>query len=148
MYPWQCISAIISFFIIRRVLFGMDKHAFMWYLNSVYHIIARWFWINWGLLVLVSGVLCQKHVSRTGTNNYIPHYLWDVITCPCPWYLLMAHSFYVAMTRIITGPGNIICRLFGASHLMTQSGNMHVMVTKSGTTFLVCRCRLILGYYE
>ena len=25
----------------------------------------------------------QKQVSRAGTNNYIPHYLWDVITCSC-----------------------------------------------------------------
>ena len=21
-------------------------------------------------------------------SDYIPRYLWDVITCPCPWYLL------------------------------------------------------------
>ena len=25
--------------------------------------------------------------SRSGTSNYIPQILWDVITCPCPWYL-------------------------------------------------------------
>ena len=24
-----------------------------------------------------------------GTTNYMPHYLWDVITCPCPKYLLL-----------------------------------------------------------
>ena len=29
----------------------------------------------------------QKQVSWAGTSNYIPQYLWDVITCPCPWYL-------------------------------------------------------------
>ena len=23
-------------------------------------------------------------------SNYIPQILWDVITCPCPWYLLLA----------------------------------------------------------
>ena len=41
------------------------------------------------------GVLCQKQVSRAGTSNYIPQILWDVITCPCPWYLLPAqHSSY------------------------------------------------------
>ena len=34
----------------------------------------------------------QKQVSRAGTSNYIPHYLWDVITCPCPWYMLLAHK--------------------------------------------------------
>ena len=35
-------------------------------------------------------VLCQKQVSMAGTSNYAPQYLWDVITCPCPWYLLPA----------------------------------------------------------
>ena len=30
-----------------------------------------------------------------GTSNWIPQILWDVITCPCAWYLLLAHtSFY------------------------------------------------------
>ena len=39
------------------------------------------------------GVLCQKKVSRAGTSNYTPQYLWDVITCPFPWYpLLVQHS--------------------------------------------------------
>ena len=31
--------------------------------------------MNWGML-------CQKHVSRAETSNYITQYLWDVITCP------------------------------------------------------------------
>ena len=35
-------------------------------------------------------VLCQKQVSRAGTSIYFPQYLWDVITCPCPRYLLLA----------------------------------------------------------
>ena len=26
------------------------------------------------------------------SSNYIPQILWDVITFPCPWYLLLAHS--------------------------------------------------------
>ena len=39
------------------------------------------------------GVLCQEQVSRAGSSNYIPQYLWDVITYPCPWCLLLAqHS--------------------------------------------------------
>ena len=35
---------------------------------------------------------CQKRVSRVWTSNYIPQYLWDVITCLCPWYLLLSHN--------------------------------------------------------
>ena len=37
-------------------------------------------------------LMCQRQVSRAGTSNYIPQYLWDVITCPCPWCLLLAHQ--------------------------------------------------------
>ena len=37
-------------------------------------------------------LVCQKQVSMAGTSNYIPQYLWDVITCPFPWYLLAAHT--------------------------------------------------------
>ena len=34
----------------------------------------------------------QTQVSRAGTSNYTPQMLWDVITCPCPWYLRLAPS--------------------------------------------------------
>ena len=36
--------------------------------------------------------MCQMQVSGAETSNYIPQYLWDVITCPCPRYLLLAHK--------------------------------------------------------
>ena len=38
-------------------------------------------------------LVCQKQVSRAGTSNHIPQYLWDVITCPCPTNLLLTHMF-------------------------------------------------------
>ena len=31
----------------------------------------------------MNGMLYQKQVSRAGTSDYIPQYLWDVITCHC-----------------------------------------------------------------
>ena len=40
-------------------------------------------------VTVIWGVLWQKQISRAGTSNYIPQYLWDVITCPGPWYLLL-----------------------------------------------------------
>ena len=41
-------------------------------------------------------VLCQKQASRAGTSNYIPQYMCHVITCPCPWHLLLEqHSLYL-----------------------------------------------------
>ena len=36
----------------------------------------------------------EKRVSGTGTSNYILQYLWDVITCPCPWDLLLAQHYH------------------------------------------------------
>ena len=38
------------------------------------------------------GLLCQNQISRTGTCNYIPRNLWDVMTWPCPCNLLLAHK--------------------------------------------------------
>ena len=47
--------------------------------------------------VVVTQSACQKQVLRAGTSNYIPQYMWDVMTCVCPWYLLLAHTSPIAM---------------------------------------------------
>ena len=45
--------------------------------------------------IMIRGALCLKHVSKADTSNYIPQYLWYVITYPCPCYqLLTLHSSY------------------------------------------------------
>ena len=36
-------------------------------------------------------LVCQKRVSRVWSSNYIPQYIWDVITCSCPCPIL-AHK--------------------------------------------------------
>ena len=41
----------------------------------------------------ISGVLCQKQISKAGAGNYIPGYMYDVNTCPCPWYLLLVQHY-------------------------------------------------------
>ena len=48
-------------------------------------------------------VLCQKQVSRPGTSNYIPQYLWDVIACSCPWYPLLVQYTWTQKMRILSG---------------------------------------------
>ena len=57
------------------------------------------------VLYAISGVLCQKQVSRAGTCNYIPQILWGVITCPCPWYLVPTQhsSHHVIVGHVMTG---------------------------------------------
>ena len=45
------------------------------------------------------GVMSQEQVSRTGTSYCIgTQYLWDLITCPCPWHLFLAqHSLNICI---------------------------------------------------
>ena len=65
------------------------------------NLIERPVWSLWNSLGTwgnMWGVLCQKQVSRAGTINYIPQYLWDVITCPCAWYLLLAQHYISSET--------------------------------------------------
>ena len=45
--------------------------------------------------------MCQKQVSREGTSNRVPEYLWDVITCTCPWYLLLTHTSPSVTTKTL-----------------------------------------------
>ena len=39
-----------------------------------------------------------KEIPRDRDNNYIPQYLENVITCPCPWQLLPAHKSCITVT--------------------------------------------------
>ena len=34
----------------------------------------------------------SRYRRHAGTSNYIPQYLWAVVTCPCPPYFLLAHK--------------------------------------------------------
>ena len=51
-----------------------------------------------------TGVYMRSVVSepglRAGTINYIPRYLWDIITCPCPWCLVLAKHSYETHANI------------------------------------------------
>ena len=42
--------------------------------------------ISQSVLVVNWGLVWQKQVSRAGTSNYTPLYLWYVNTCPCFLY--------------------------------------------------------------
>ena len=67
--------------VLARHPFAQIMHATSWHghtfrITGPFQLLPNW------------GVLCQKQVSWAGTSNYIPQYLWDVITSP--WYLLVA----------------------------------------------------------
>ena len=75
-----------------------------WHNNliQVIHFSTSGFWLA---MAYIWEHLCQKQVSRAGTSNYIPQYLWDVITCPCPWYLLLAQSPHIKSLLLLGIPG-------------------------------------------
>ena len=80
----------------------------------------RTWWLRWELGIVtrsyhdrIWGRVWQNQVSRAGTSNYIPQILWDVITCPCPWYLLLTQkSIYIIRITFINplGPSDAIWR--------------------------------------
>ena len=54
--------------------------------------------------------MAQKHISRAVTSSYIPQYLWVVIICPYPWYMLLAqHSWCVGCTYVTARLYEVIC---------------------------------------
>ena len=47
------------------------------------------------MAIIIWGMLCRKQVSRactSNTSNYITQYVWDVIICPGPRYLLVLNA--------------------------------------------------------
>ena len=67
-------------------------HAFL--LRLYPYSISRPTSVKWELV-------CHKHVLRAGTSNYIPWILWDVISCPCPWYL-PNNVFQESVIKVLT----------------------------------------------
>ena len=66
--------------------FVLPQENYLWIehlLQNNFQTVATTWWL-----------VCQKQISRAGTRNYIiPQYLWDdVITCPCPGYILLVHT--------------------------------------------------------
>ena len=82
-----------------------------------------------------------KQVSRTGTNNYISQYLWDVIICSCPWYLILTqyysnhntkvHRYFATDdTRKILGQWGTWWSLPGARHVIIDNKRIKALVRK------------------
>ena len=52
----------------------------------------------------------RAHYDVIVMRNYIPQYLWDLITCPCPEYLLLSqHSWstFIIISQPLFTPGTI-----------------------------------------
>ena len=89
------------------------------------------------------GLMCQKQVSRTRTNNYISQIRWDVITCPCLWgafcwhkshhlYNIACRCYYffwhnIAITRLVFSGWKLPYRL-PTTHVI--SSRVHAVLYK------------------
>ena len=66
---------------------------------------------------VLCGVLYQKQISRAGRSNYTPQYMWDVITCPWAWCLLLAQHFSYICVVSLYSISYRLCKQFALSWL-------------------------------
>ena len=74
---------------------------------------------------------------KAGTSNYIPQILWDVITCPCLWYLfwhtnpqLKYPSINPHHPSIMSQPDIVISSLMKhPQHSINHTNNMPSLLT-------------------
>ena len=96
---------------------------------------------------------CQKHASRAGTSNYIPQILWDVITCPCPWYLLLPHTssyidlnFYTIQRR--QNPPQIILKIHKSIAISKLYITWYLKLTTGWSYLTVIGYRRFVRYWD
>ena len=79
-----------------------------------------------------------------GTSNYTPQYLWEIITCPCPWYLLLAHKSSYGVSYTLWGQWGIV--------LGMPSGTMKYRTHLAWPSFVECgkkySAEYPCGYHE
>ena len=93
---------------------------------------------------IILGLVCQKQVSRAGTSNYIPQYLWDVIICPCSIEKTSAWPIKLnAIQPTLRSPhvtmyswGVIIFTRFENKHNVYSAVKHHILSVTSGLVFL------------
>ena len=85
-----------SFIYIKMDKHSVNIHSCFSPLRCVYGLV-RTGWINATGMEIIWGLVCQKQVLRAGKSNYIPQYMWDVIICPCLWYLHLVQISHISL---------------------------------------------------
>ena len=87
-----------------------SPHKGQWRGALIFSLICSWIngWVNNGEagdlrrhhahydVIVIWGVVRQKLASMAGTSNYTPQILCNLVTCPCPLYLFLAHKLHVS----------------------------------------------------
>ena len=76
---------------------NVDPVVTIWYRNELN--VDQLDRCPWLLQGDIWGLVGQKQIPRTETNNYTPQILLNVFTCPCPWCLLAVH---IRRTHLLT----------------------------------------------
>ena len=72
-------------------------------------------------------------VSTAWTSNCIPQILWGVITCPCPWILLLAHDYLN-----YTDGSHVVVSCYTVAPISLKKPNLvHMMTSSNGNIVLV-----------
>ena len=106
-------SWMISFFERKRIISNWQLNSFLANISTCFCRICDCWWSNTSIYrhsddqvrsPYTRGPVCRSRYQGQGqavtSHQYvirydvlISHDMWDVITCPCPWYLLLAHKF-------------------------------------------------------
>ena len=113
-----------------------DKFLFLEIIARVYsHLAYMTFWnVTYNMSNLIAmthdcALVCQKQLSRAGLGNYIPQILWDVITCPYPWYLLLSYESSIARQQITADSGEITALSAGTFSICLTVYSVNCMPT-------------------
>ena len=81
--PGNLLHTAVQKFYLQAITLTKDDPVHYWRPNNI---------IAMPNIPHIWGLVCRKQVSRPWTCNYLPQYLWELINCPRPWYLLLAHK--------------------------------------------------------
>ena len=75
-----------------------EKYIILYLVQGIWYHFTTIHWV----------VLYQKQVSKAGTSNHIPQYLWDAITYPFRWCVLLVEQYWFS-ANIFTREAPQLC---------------------------------------
>ena len=92
-------------------------------------------------------MLCQKHVLTAGTSNYTLQKLWNIITCPCSWYMQHNNTQECSLC-CLKGQGIHNTRVYPYLHIMKTCVKCSLNILYIFTCCRVASWRLLKGNHR